>query len=95
MKQIAQLLKADLGVEPLLPSERLGHAQNQGSVNGQLANRLARFLRSIAAFWRDLGDDAENVRWSRCRSSADGTRKRHRRHRTRPCAMPCSFWAGT
>jgi uncharacterized protein (DUF1501 family) len=34
---------------------------NQGSVNGQLANRLSDFSASIAAFWRDLGDTAANV----------------------------------
>jgi uncharacterized protein (DUF1501 family) len=35
--------------------------QNQGSVNGQLANRLTEFSASIAAFWSDMGDDAENI----------------------------------
>jgi uncharacterized protein (DUF1501 family) len=35
--------------------------QNQGAVNGQLANRLRDFSDSIAAFWRDMGDDAENI----------------------------------
>jgi uncharacterized protein (DUF1501 family) len=30
-------------------------------VNGQLADRLRDFSASIAAFWRDLGDSAENV----------------------------------
>jgi len=35
--------------------------QNQGGVNGQLANRLTDFSNSIAAFWRDMGDDAGNI----------------------------------
>ena len=35
--------------------------QNQGSVNGQLANRLSEFSASIAAFWSDMGDDAQNI----------------------------------
>ncbi len=62
MKQIAQLLKANLGVEAAFTDVGgwdTHHAQ--GGVNGQLANRLGDFSASIAAFWRDLGDDAENV----------------------------------
>jgi len=62
MKQIAQLLKANLGVEAAF-SDVTGWDthQNQGSVNGQLANRLTDFSQSIAAFWRDMGDSAENI----------------------------------
>jgi uncharacterized protein (DUF1501 family) len=62
MKQIAQLLKANLGVEAAFTD--IGGwdtHQNQGSVDGQLANRLRDFSDSIAAFWRDMGQDAENV----------------------------------
>jgi len=62
MKQIAQLLKADLGVEVAFTDVNGWDTHvNQGSVNGQLANRLGDFSASIAAFWRDLGDDAANV----------------------------------
>jgi uncharacterized protein (DUF1501 family) len=62
MKQIAQLLKANLGVEAAFTDvSGWDTHQNQGSVNGQLANRLSDFSASIAAFWRDLGDGAENV----------------------------------
>ena len=62
MKQIAQLLKADLGVEVAFTDVSGWDTHvNQGSVNGQLANRLGDFSASIAAFWRDLGDDAANV----------------------------------
>jgi len=62
MKQIAQLLKSDLGVEAAFTDvSGWDTHQNQGSVNGQLANRLSDFSASIAAFWRDLGDEAGNV----------------------------------
>jgi uncharacterized protein (DUF1501 family) len=62
LKQIAQLLKANLGVEAAF-SDIGGWDthQNQGNVNGQLANRLKEFSESIGAFWRDMGPDAENV----------------------------------
>jgi uncharacterized protein (DUF1501 family) len=62
MRQIAQLLKANLGVEAAF-TDVLGwdthHAQ--GGVQGQLANRLRDFSDGIAAFWRDMGDSAENI----------------------------------
>ena len=62
MKQIAQLLKANLGIEAAFTDvSGWDTHQNQGSVNGQLANRLKDFSDSIAAFWRDLGDSAGNV----------------------------------
>jgi uncharacterized protein (DUF1501 family) len=62
MKQIAQLLKANLGVEAAFTDvSGWDTHQNQGSVNGQLANRLTEFSASIAAFWSDMGDDAENI----------------------------------
>jgi uncharacterized protein (DUF1501 family) len=62
MKQIAQLLKANLGVEAAFTDvSGWDTHQNQGSVNGQLANRLKDFSDSIGAFWRDLGDSAANV----------------------------------
>jgi uncharacterized protein (DUF1501 family) len=62
MKQIAQLLKSNLGVEAAFTDVGGWDThQNQGSVEGQLSNRLRDFSSSIAAFWRDLGDDAANV----------------------------------
>ncbi len=62
MKQIAQLLKANLGVEAAFTDVTGWDThQNQGGVNGQLANRLSDFSSSIAAFWRDMGDDAANI----------------------------------
>src|SRR5277367_6167167 len=62
MKQIAQLLKANLGVEAAFTD--IGGwdtHQNQGGATGQLANRLTEFSTSIAAFWTDMGDEGENV----------------------------------
>ncbi len=62
LKQIAQLLKANLGVEAAFAD--IGGwdtHQNQGAVNGQLAGRLKEFSESIAAFWTDMGDQAENI----------------------------------
>lgn len=62
MKQIAQLLKANLGVEAAFTDvSGWDTHQNQGSVNGQLSNRLKDFADGISAFWRDLGDQAGNV----------------------------------
>ena len=57
LQQIAQLAKADVGLE--VAFAELGgwdtHV-NQGSSAGQLAARLDDFARSLAAFTRDLGD---------------------------------------
>jgi uncharacterized protein (DUF1501 family) len=62
LKQIAQLLKANLGVEAAFTDvSGWDTHQNQGAVNGQLANRLRDFSAAIAAFWHDMGDDAENI----------------------------------
>ena len=62
MKQIAQLLKASLGVEAAFTDvSGWDTHQNQGAVDGQLSNRLRDFSDAIAAFWRDMGDAAENV----------------------------------
>jgi uncharacterized protein (DUF1501 family) len=62
LKQVAQLLKANLGVEAAF-SDIGGWDthQNQGGANGQLANRLKEFSDTIAAFWKDMGADSENV----------------------------------
>ena len=62
MKQIAQLLKANLGVEAAFTDvSGWDTHQNQGGVDGQLSNRLREFSDSISAFWRDMGDQAENI----------------------------------
>jgi uncharacterized protein (DUF1501 family) len=62
MKQIAQLLKANLGVEAAF-TEITGWDthHNQGGVDGDLANRLKEFSEGISEFWRDMGDEAENI----------------------------------
>jgi len=62
LKQVAQLLKANLGVEAAF-SDIGGWDthQNQGAATGQLANRLTEFSQTIAAFWNDMGADSENI----------------------------------
>jgi uncharacterized protein (DUF1501 family) len=62
LKQVAQLLKANLGVEAAF-SDIGGWDthQNQGNSNGQLANRLREFSDSVAAFWKDMGNDAGSI----------------------------------
>ena len=62
LKQVAQLIKANLGVEAAFSDVGGWDThQNQGAANGQLANRLRDLADSLAAFWRDMGDDAENI----------------------------------
>jgi uncharacterized protein (DUF1501 family) len=62
MRQIAQLLKANLGVEAAFTDvQGWDTHHNQGGAEGQLSNRLRDFSAAIAGFWRDLGDNAENV----------------------------------
>jgi uncharacterized protein (DUF1501 family) len=62
MKQIAQIIKGDMGLE--VAFTELGqwdHHANEGGATGQLANRLDDFARGIAAFARDLGDQMADV----------------------------------
>ena len=62
LRQIAQLVKADVGLEVAF-AEAGGwdtHV-NQGSSVGQLAGRLDDFARGIAALARDLGDRMSDV----------------------------------
>ena len=62
LNQVAQLIKADLGVEAAFADVGGWDThQNQGGATGQLANRLREFSESIAAFWRDMGDGAEGI----------------------------------
>jgi uncharacterized protein (DUF1501 family) len=62
LKQIAQLIKADVGLEVAFAD--MGgwdtHAY-QGNEKGQLALRLTEFSQSLAALYRDLGDRMEDV----------------------------------
>ena len=62
MKQIAQIVKSDLGLE--VAFAELGqwdHHANEGASTGQIANRLNDFSRGIAAFAQDLGDRMADV----------------------------------
>lgn len=57
LRQVAQLMKANLGVEVAFAD--IGgwdHHVNEGSVQGQIANLTRDFSESISAFWTDLGD---------------------------------------
>lgn len=62
LRQIAQLLKADLGVEAAFAD--IGGwdtHQNEGAAEGQLAGRLREFSLGLSAFWNDMGSEAENI----------------------------------
>jgi uncharacterized protein (DUF1501 family) len=62
VRQLAQLLKANLGVQVAFAD--IGgwdHHVNEGAIEGQLANVLADFSQSLAAFWIDLGTLAEDT----------------------------------
>jgi len=62
LQQLAQLIKANLGVQVAFAD--IGgwdHHVNEGSTQGQLANVLGDFSRSLSAFWTDLGDLAEDT----------------------------------
>jgi uncharacterized protein (DUF1501 family) len=62
LKQLAQLIKANLGVQVAFAD--IGgwdHHVNEGSTRGQIANILGDFSQSIAAFWTDLGDLGEDT----------------------------------
>src|SRR5690242_2890426 len=60
--KLAQLIKANVGVQ--IAFADIGgwdHHVNEGSTQGQLANVLRDFSQSLAAFWTDLGDLAEDT----------------------------------
>ena len=62
LKQIAQLLKADVGLE--VAFTEIGgwdHHAAEGGVQGQLAARLREFGGALAAFHRDMGDRMRDV----------------------------------
>jgi uncharacterized protein (DUF1501 family) len=62
LKQTAQLIKANLGVQ--IAFTDIGgwdHHVNEGASEGQLANVLRDFSQSIAAFWTDLGPLGEDT----------------------------------
>jgi len=62
LQQLAQLVKANLGVQVAFAD--IGgwdHHVNEGNTEGQLANVLRDFSQSLAALWTDLGDLAEET----------------------------------
>lgn len=60
--QIAQLIKADVGLEvAFAESGNWDHHANEGAATGQIATRLDDFGRGLAALTRDLGDRMEEV----------------------------------
>jgi uncharacterized protein (DUF1501 family) len=62
LKQIAQLIKADVGLEiAFAESGNWDHHVNEGAADGQIAARLDDFSRGIAALVRDLGDRMSDV----------------------------------
>jgi uncharacterized protein (DUF1501 family) len=62
LKQIAQLVKADVGLEiAFAESGNWDHHANEGAAVGILANRLDDLARGIGALVRDLGDRMADV----------------------------------
>lgn len=63
LRQVAQLIKADLGLEvAFVDVGGWDTHQNQGSVQeGRLPQLLTQYSAAIAAFYRDLGDRMEDV----------------------------------
>jgi uncharacterized protein (DUF1501 family) len=62
LRQLAQLIKANLGVQVAFAD--IGgwdHHVNEGSTEGQIANVLTDFSQSLAAFWADLGELGEDT----------------------------------
>lgn len=62
LRQTAQLIKANLGVQVAFTD--IGgwdHHVNEGATQGQIANILREFGQSISAFWTDLGDLQEET----------------------------------
>jgi len=62
LRQLAQLIKANLGVQVAFAD--IGgwdHHVNEGATEGQLANVLRDFSQALAAFWIDLGDLGEDT----------------------------------
>ena len=62
LKQIVQLIKADVGLEvAFAESGNWDHHANEGAAVGILANRLDDLARGITALVRDLGDRMQDV----------------------------------
>jgi uncharacterized protein (DUF1501 family) len=62
LKQIARLIKADVGLEiAFVEIEGWDTHVAEGGATGQLANRLKEFGDGLAAFYQDLGDRMEDI----------------------------------
>ncbi len=62
LRQIAQLIRADLGIEIAFADVGGWDTHvNQGGSSGQLGNRLVELAESLAAFTRDLGERMADV----------------------------------
>lgn len=62
LRQIAQLIKADVGLEiAFAESGNWDHHVNQGGATGQLATRLDDLARTLSAFATDLGERLADV----------------------------------
>jgi uncharacterized protein (DUF1501 family) len=62
LRQIAQLVKADVGLEvAFAESGQWDHHVNEGGATGQIANRLDDFSRGLSALATDLGTRMEDV----------------------------------
>jgi uncharacterized protein (DUF1501 family) len=62
MKQIARLIKSDVGLEIAFAEiEGWDTHVNQGGAKGQLANRLKELGEGLSGFYHDLGDRMEEV----------------------------------
>ena len=62
LRQVAQLIKADIGMEvSFVDTTGWDNHVNEGGAQGQLANLLREMGQSVAALHRDLGDRMEDV----------------------------------
>ena len=65
LRQIAQLIKSDAGVEMAFADiggwDHHVNELGQRASEGQLANRLREFGQALSAFWQDLGDRMQDV----------------------------------
>ena len=62
MLQVAQLIKANVGLEvAFVEMDGWDTHANQGAAGGQLAGRLKDFSRGVAALYTDLGDRMSDV----------------------------------
>ena len=62
LQEIAQLIKADIGVEvAFVDSGGWDHHVNEGGVQGQLANLLRDLGQGLAALYKDLGSRMDNI----------------------------------